>query len=59
MARSGLSDIEIIRRAEATNVVFDLNAEQKTSLRESGESATVVDRLVTINRKSETIGTRR
>lgn len=59
LARSGLSDIEIIRRAEATNVVFDLNAEQKTSLRESGVSATVVDRLVTINRKSETIGTRR
>lgn len=50
--RAGLSDVEIIRRAAAANVLFELNEAQRKTLRESGVSTTVIDRLVTINRRS-------
>ena len=59
LKRAGLSDAEIIRRSEATNVVFDLNDEQKQTLRQSGVSGTVIDKLVTINRNKDRIGTPR
>ena len=59
MQRAGLTDAEIIRRLEATDVVFQLTDVQKQTLRDSGVSAAIVDKLPTINRASEPIGTRR
>lgn len=56
MQRAGLGDVEIIRRLEATKVVFDLNDEQKQTLRTSGVSGAVIDKLVTINRNKDRIG---
>lgn len=54
--RAGLRDVEIIRRAESTNVVFDLSEEQRTTLRESGVSPMVIDWLTTINRPGDRVG---
>jgi hypothetical protein len=57
MQRASLGDPEIIRRLEATDVVFDLTDQQKQTLREEGVSNAVVDRLATINR--DPVGTRK
>lgn len=50
LQRASLTDTEIIRRLEATDVVFTLTDEQKKTLREAGVSAAVVDKLATVNR---------
>ena len=50
MQRAGLSDAEIIRRLEATNAIFSLTDEQRKTLRDSGVTAAVIDKLATVNR---------
>jgi len=50
MERAGLTDREMLDRLEATDMVFDLNAEQRAALMERGISPTVVNALSTINR---------
>jgi hypothetical protein len=50
MERAGLSDNTIIKRLEATDAIFDLNAEQRRILRDNGVSQTVIDRMLDINR---------
>ena len=52
MQRAKLSDAEILRRVDATNVVFNLTEDQKATLRQEGVSNAVIDRLGTINREN-------
>jgi hypothetical protein len=50
MEAAGLTDEEIIRRLEATSMVFALNDEQERTLTERGVSRKVIERLETLNR---------
>lgn len=59
LQRANSSDVEIIRRLEATDAVFNLTDEQKGTLRESGVSAVVVDKLATVNRDKKPVGAAR
>lgn len=51
MDAAGLTDQEIIRRLEATSMVFALNDEQERTLRDRGVSGTVIERLESLNRE--------
>jgi hypothetical protein len=51
MDAAGLNDQTMIQRLEATSMVFALNDEQERMLRERGVSATVIERLETLNRQ--------
>lgn len=50
LQRANLTDDEIIRRLEVTEVVFSLTEDQKETLRQSGVSQAVIDKLGTVNR---------
>lgn len=50
LQRANLTDNQIIRRLEATNVIFSLTDEQNATLRQAGVSQTVINRLATVNR---------
>jgi len=51
MDGAGLSDPDIIRRLEATNMVFALTDAQEQTLRERGVGQTVIDKMETLNRE--------
>ena len=51
LEEAGLTDQEILDRLEATDQVFELNAEQEDSLLASGVSSRVVNQLPDINRQ--------
>jgi hypothetical protein len=55
MEAAGLDDNEIVRRLEATTMVFALNDEQEKTLRDRGVSQTVIARLETLNRKPDQV----
>ena len=50
MKDAGLSDSQMIKRLEATDQVFDLNAEQRQVLRDHGVSDRVITRMEDMNR---------
>ena len=50
MKEAGLSDREILDRAEATDQVFQLNADQEDDLRDAGYDGDTIDELEDVNR---------
>lgn len=57
MEKNGVSDDEMVRRIQATGLTFDLNDEQRKYLTDHGVSATVIERLPTVNRSYTTTTT--
>ena len=51
MEKAGLTDLEIVKRLEATGQVFELTDAQKKQLRDAGVGEYVITRLDTINQK--------
>lgn len=51
MERAGLTDEEIFNRLQATNQIFELNAEQRQYLRDQGVSEQIIQDMLSINRE--------
>lgn len=51
MEKAGLTDEEIFNRLQATNQIFELNAEQRQYLRDQGVSEQIIQDMLNINRE--------